>query len=556
MPAYSRTEAQSRPARSDFTWLAFGGAVLAALLWTCRGAPFGVPVADDYLFLARVRFQHPLEWFDSMGAAWYWRPVSRQLYYSALAPALLRAPWIAAALHVVLLAALYVVLFRIARRIWDAPVAAAIASFPLLAEPTRLLLIWPSGAQHLIAMLGVAFAVHETLSGRRITAAIALLVALLSHELGALALPAVPLVAFARGARGRALAGWLAASAVPAALWLGGRAVAATHGMRLPPGGDLAHFAWGQVPEILMRSLIAQLNLESLGDPVRVAVRIAYLLIAALALLVFALDRAARRRLMNATPALAGALVWFVVGVVPFAGLLPDWNGWHAALPGLGLGFAALGALGSGRTWLAVAIAAVRLVALLALPGPRDVTGVPPATASLLSFERVTRLQRVVGSTHEALTSRFATLPTGAEVRYWSVPLLSEVGYSEARALRVWYGDSTLHWRKFGGEAGLEQRVDALIDYNLPSASPAVVIEPIAIARMRDASRAMRAGRLAEADSLLLAALEAQPRIALPFEGAVLRVRASIAAARGDTTAERELLSRIRTRLPEGPRPR
>ena len=531
-------------------WLAVGGVALAALVWSCRGAPFGIPVADDYLFLARVKFQHPLEWFDSMGAAWYWRPVSRQLYYSVLAPALLRAPWIVAGLHLALLAALSLVLFRIARRVWDAPVAAAIASFPLLAEPTRVLLIWPSGAQHLIAMLGAALAVHETLAGRRVTTAIALLVALLSHELAALALPAVPLAAWARGARGRALAGWLAAAAGPALLWLGGRALAATHGMRLPPGGDLAHFAWGHVPAVLMHSLIAQLNLESLGDPWRAAVRIAYLLLATVALLVFTLDRAARGRLAKAAPALAGAAAWFIVGVIPFAGLLPDWNGWHAALPGIGLGFATLGLLGSGRTWLAAAFAVVRLVALVALPVPRDVTGAPPVTASLLSFERVSRLQRVVNSTHEALNSRFPTLPSGAAIRYWSVPLLSEVGYSDSRALRVWYGDSTLSWRTFGGEAGLEQTVDALVDFNVPSPAPAVVIEPAAIALIRAGNTAMRAGRLVEADSLFASALEAQPRIALPFETALLRVRAAIAVERGDTTAAHGFLSRIRTRLP------
>jgi len=415
-----------------------------------------------------------------------------------------------------------------------------------------VLLIWPSGAQHLIAMLGAALAVHETLAGRRVTTAIAVLVALLSHELGVLALPAVPLIAFARGARGKALAGWLAAAAVPAALWLAGRALAATHGMRLPPGGDLTHFAWAHVPEVLIRAVSAQLNLEPIAGPLRMTVGLAYLLIAAIGLLVFALDRAARARLANAAPVLAGAAAWFILGAAPFAGLLPDWNGWHVALPGLGLAFVALGALALGRPWLAAAFAGVRLVALLALPGSGEVTGEPPATASMLSFERVARLQRVVHSTHDALLARFATLPPGAAVRYWSVPLLSEVGYSDSRALRVWYGDSTLSWRTFGGEAGLDQKVDALVDFNLPAASPAVVIEPAAIALIRTGSLAMRAGRLAEADSLFASALEAQPRIALPFEGAVLRARASIAAARGDTSGQREMLARIRTRLPAG----
>src|SRR5437773_6333216 len=67
---------------------------LAALLWTTRGAPLGVPVADDYAFLDRLRFQHPLDPFDSMGATFYWRPLSRQVYFTLVGPFLLRAPWI------------------------------------------------------------------------------------------------------------------------------------------------------------------------------------------------------------------------------------------------------------------------------------------------------------------------------------------------------------------------------------------------------------------------------------------------------------------------------
>ena len=138
----------------------------------CRGAPLGTPVLDDYSFLDRVTFQHPLDPFDSMGGAFYWRPLSRQLYFSLMGPWLLTAPRAVAALHVLLLVALYAAIFRSARRGFAAPVAAAIAAFPLVSEPARVLLGWPSAVQHLLAMLLAAAAIHEALAGRRLTAAL------------------------------------------------------------------------------------------------------------------------------------------------------------------------------------------------------------------------------------------------------------------------------------------------------------------------------------------------------------------------------------------------
>src|SRR6266516_18729 len=46
----------------------------------------GTTVLDDYAFLDRLTFQHPLDPFDSMAGAFYWRPLSRQLYFSLIGP--------------------------------------------------------------------------------------------------------------------------------------------------------------------------------------------------------------------------------------------------------------------------------------------------------------------------------------------------------------------------------------------------------------------------------------------------------------------------------------
>jgi hypothetical protein len=535
------TEGRAR----DALGLALIAGALGVLGWACRGAPLGVPVADDYLFLARARFQHPLEWFDSMGAAWYWRPLSRQLYYSTLSSTMLAHPAAVAALHFALLAALALVLYRLARRVGPPELAAAFATFPVLAEPARALVTWPSGAQHLVAMLCVALAVDGALARRPWRSALALLLGLLAHEIAALGIVVVAAIALARRDARARWAGVLAAL-VPAALWLAGRALAARHGMRLPPGGDALHFAWGRVPETWIRAFVAQLDLEPWNGRVRIAALAAYAVLVALAALRLAADPGARARLRRVAPAAWGGLAVFVAGALPFAGLLPDWNGWHVALPGIGLGLALAVLLGSAWPALALGVVALRVALLVGLPGAQPVTGTVPRTTSLLSFERVSRLQRVVGSTRTALTARFARLPEGASVGYWSIPLLSEVGFAESRALEVWYADSTLRWRTFGATQGLDRPFAAVVGYNLPSPAPAVVIEPAALKAARAAREAWNEGRWDRADSLLGAAVAAQHPEAFTFEAAMWRNRARIAAARGDTALALERLARSR----------
>src|SRR5256885_2088106 len=93
--------------RAGWQWMLAGPLALAALWWSTRGAPLGFPVADDYAFLYRLQFQRPLDFLDSMGATFYWRPVSRQLYFLAMGKPLLHALWIVPAAHAVLFLALF-----------------------------------------------------------------------------------------------------------------------------------------------------------------------------------------------------------------------------------------------------------------------------------------------------------------------------------------------------------------------------------------------------------------------------------------------------------------
>src|SRR5439155_20001488 len=86
--ARARAGAASRPGTGrswqGSAWLGPLAIAVAfvALAWASRGFTPGAAVADDYGFLFRHRFQHPLDLFDSMGARYYWRPLSRQGYFS------------------------------------------------------------------------------------------------------------------------------------------------------------------------------------------------------------------------------------------------------------------------------------------------------------------------------------------------------------------------------------------------------------------------------------------------------------------------------------------
>jgi len=531
-PVRPGRDRQRRRPLPDTAWAALGALSLAVLLFACRGAPLGTPVLDDYSFLDRLTFQHPLDPFDSMGGAFYWRPLSRQLYFSLMGPWLLTAPRAVAALHVLLLVALYAAIFRSARRGFAAPVAAAIAAFPLASEPARVLLGWPSAVQHLLAMLFAAAAIHEALAGRRVTAALAALAGVLSHESVALALPAFPLIAYFRTRRARAAVEWVGVSAAVGALWGAGYRIALAHGVRTPLGGGGIPFA--AMGTVLVKALGAALDLEELAPETRLAVAWGYVALAVAAALLAARGRV-RSALAARAPVMLGGIAWFALGTLPLAWIWPDWNAWRNVTPSLGLGAALTAALGAASPWLAGGLVVLRAAAVLAAPGAPQAAEIRvPQTVTHVSFERLVRLQRIVDSTRAALASRYARLPHGGVVDFWVMPALSEVGYQGSRALRVWYRDSTLVWQSMPGRIDDAPPAAAYVGYNKSSRAPAVVLDPAALRSYARAEASLRAGRLAEADSLLGAALEAQRPLAELFCALLAYRRARVAWELGD----------------------
>lgn len=506
-------------------------AALLAVFWSCRGAPLGTPAADDYTFLSTL-LEQPLDFLGPMGSPVYWRPVSRQLYFLLLGPGMVEHPVRAVVLHVVLLVLLFAVLYRIARRGFSPANATAIAAFPLTAEPVRVLLGWPTGGEYLLAALGSALAIHETLANRRVTGAIAAGFAMASHEAAILLLPAMVGIVLVRTRSVRHALPWIAIACGLGVLFVIGHALARSHGMGLPSDAHHGVVPWAALAEVGRRGLTAQI----VGEDVR-APWSAFFLACWIAWGVWVLAgvrHIGRLAIARAVPMVIGGAAWFAIGLVPSAFVFPDWNGWRTFYPSLGLGFAAVAACGSIAPPVAPALIGLRLLQLfLAAPAPAVVEAHPEPTRSDLSFHRLVRLQRTVESTRRALLRRYPSLPHGARVRYWRIPALTEYGFQGPRAARVWYHDGDLSWETFDGDPSHAIGIDAFVEYDVPRASPAEVIEPHAIRGFADGLAALEQERWNAADALFADASRAQTRHSGPLLSSLAHQRALLAVRSG-----------------------
>ena len=489
---------------SEPAWLAIGALSLVALSVASRGALFGVPVADDYDFLYWLRF-HPFALFDSMGAPYYWRPVSRQLYFALVSPILYSAPWLVSVLHAVLLAATSFFLYRIARRAWSPGVSVAIAVFPLVSEPARTLLVWPTGAQYLLAMLGAVVAVHEALAERKAAATLAALFAILSHGAAAPALAALPVIAWVRTRNRRTTLVWTGLMAAVAAIWVGGHWLGREHGTHFFAGGTLD----ATFPQRLLRAAAivttALFNLEDAQPLVAMIAWAGYGALLTLALFLFATDRGARARLQLRAPTLLGAAAWFGLAIAPLALLFPDWSSWRTGLAALGLGVFLVGLLGTARPWLAAGFAVLLTGTLLAAPtAPVHVSKYQPVTTSRMGFIQLVRLERTVDFARRLLESSYPTLRRGADVAYWSRVGMTEVGFEREKAVRVWYEDSTIAWGWLWENGLREPHHDATFTFEVVGDSSSILIRPETMSLIWRSVKAFESNQMPLADSLLV----------------------------------------------------
>ncbi len=511
-----------------------------------RGALLGAPVADDWAFLHHMRFT-PFSWLDSFGGAYYWRPVSRQIAMRAESLWMERAPWLGALVHLALLVALVGVLYRVLRRVLPAAAAAAVASAPLLTEASRALLTWPSGIQHLLAMLAAALAVHEAQARRLPTALLAMAVALGSHESSVIVAPVLLWVARDGALPRRERWAWALAPLVLLALWLSGYAAARAHGALMPPQAATPMQALSNLPQLATHLFESLFGLEDLARPTSLLLGGMQMVVMAVALVALLRRPRAPHRRGFALTALAGLLA-----ALPLAVLLPDWNAWRATLPLLAIAVGLGGLLAGVDARLAQLFVTLRLIALLVAPTAPTTTQEVPLTRSDLSFVRLARLQQLVTSTRRELLTAHPQLPAGAHIAYWTMPGFAEVGFQGEKAAQVWYDDPALRFTGFGGLAGLEQLPDAVIglDGTEPN-RPAVVITPRALQLFAEGYAAARNNDAATMDSLLALALAAQPREVRAFNGQMLFTRASALLALEDDRGADSLLALAMVRLPD-----
>ncbi len=519
------------------------------LLLHARGAALGEPVADDFDCLYRVRFAPGLSLFDGYGSAFYWRPLSRQIYFAALAPVMTAHPALIATLHALLLALTTLFLHRALRGSLPGPVAAMAASFPLLMESARMLISWPSNFQDLGAVLFAAVAIQQAAAARLGGTLAALLASLLCKELAA---PAALLLAWVPGPRERSSRlRWTLAIGALLAAWGAAYAVVHAH----------AHLAWpgpapGAAASWPARLWWARVNtwhsvfsLPSGDAGLEPAARGVLLGLVGVAIVMFFMRSTARTRLRGALPWTLWGGAWFILGLLPLAATWPDWSGYRGIFAAIGLGISLTALLAAAHPSLAAVLLVARLGMLAVSPGaPARVTVAPQESGALLDFVKLARVQRLVEGTRHALQSRFPTLPPGARVGQHYLPRMTEYAFMGGRALRVWYRDSTLSWVRFE-EYSRRPALDlaAIVEYQPDHVPQVALVDPPAMRALLDATDAMRRADWAAAGAALDRAdsLQRDPG-ALVFRATVSAKRAVCMLSGGDSlSAEHEALTAL-----------
>ena len=438
--------------RDIWAWVA-ALAVLPLVLHSL-GAPLGEPVADDLGQLHYVLFTRHPTWLDNGGSLTYWRPLAYQGYYGLLTKVILAWPAAITALHAILLALASLLLYRVARRFMPRPWAAASASFPLLAESTRALILVPIHFVDVGLIVFSALAIHEAAAARLGTAMVGLLAALLCKESAVATALLVPWVvpATARGVRGR----WIAAAAAIVLGWgVVYVAVQSRVGLLLPQamaanlgqgGSDWPRrYAWAAVG-----SLRAIFSLPRTPTPWEPALEAGAGLTVLAAVMCFVRNAQARARLERIAPLAAIGALWTALATAPLATVFPIWSPQRVAFNSFGLGMALNALLGAAHPTLLAVLVALRVSLFALSPGPPpSVTMLPPDTGAFVDFSQLVRLQHLLVTTRERLKGRFPRLPHGAAIVRHHVPPATSYAFGGSQAIQVWYRDSTLRWVPF-----------------------------------------------------------------------------------------------------------
>jgi hypothetical protein len=535
--------ARPGPRVSPALALAGLGLGLALLAWTTRNALHGAPVADDFAFLAHVRLDR-FDLFDGGGFPYYWRPLTRQLYYACLGDALLAAPWVAGVVHAAFLLALAHLLHRIGRRTLPPVAALCFALLPFVAESARLLLVWPACAQPLFGTTFAAAAVYAALAGRSLLAALALLAGLLSYEQAAWAAPLVAGLLAREGVPARRRLLRLAPVGLVLALWFAGLAVARSHGVAWPTAGR------SDDPAAALAEVVAVVaDVDVVPAPWATVLLVAQVVLVGVALALAvrhsrAASSRARREEGGAAPPSRALLACAVLGIL---GLTPAllttsglWAPRHAFLPSLLLGFAVIGVCARAGPGFAPALVLLRALALVLAPVASPLVVDEPIGGARTSFPELVRLQRILESTRRTLAGSGAF--DGGGATYWSLPLRSAIAFADGRAPQVWADDSTFRWTwlerpiRTPAQAGMP-----VVAYDVPAVDPARLVDTLVVHAYYSASMATLAENGPRLDSILLAASLRNGERPGQVLDEIERLRASLATMRGEVALAESL---------------
>ena len=443
---------------------------LVAHAW---GAPFGVPVAEDFDFLYRIVFTHTRSLLDGGGSTAFWRPLSFQVYSPTMAPLILEHPGLVGVVHALLLALGTVLVYRMLRPIWPGPWAAVAASFPLISESTRALLSWPSHFVDLGVWFFTALAMHEAAARRLATTLVALLAALLCKEVAVVAALLIPWMPNAGRGDRRSRLRWTAATCGLAALWGGAYLFVRHHaGLALPhglePGAQRAAASLSaRLGWALWNSLRALFSLPAVATPRDVGLAAAAALLVAGAAACFAFSARARARLRGWLPWALWGAVWFLAASATLGTIHPFWAPNRTIYGGIGFAIAGAAVLGAAHPMALAGLVVLRLAAFAMSPSPPAAVSITaPETGAFVDFERLVRLQRLMVETRGILESRYPSLPHGASVGQLFMPWFAEYAFGGDKALRVWYRDSTLRWVRYAEfEKRPQTAVTTIVEY-------------------------------------------------------------------------------------------
>ena len=439
--------------------------ILVASAWRHVGVLRAGFFADDYLFLDQVRRAPSLAALltapDPLGN--FARPVGRQLYFWTLAHLGNESPALFHAANLFLFLLAIGLLFLIARRLAGTPAAAIASAVVALHYAADVTLLWGSGGQDLLALVGALGALALFLSGRRAPAAVALFLALLSKETVVL----TPIVAALAGRkrdepwRASSARAWPLGLAVAAwgALWIARlvRGAGTREAVSWSASGVAAAFA--HLPQMLMgaewRHGAGTAFLKIAPPVIPLALSLVGLLVAGRGtkrVEESSADRPATgpRAAEGPTPASSHPVLvgcaWALLGALPVAAVAPIWSAYYYlfALCGLAL---ALGAwLAARPRWLAVGA-----VALLAWgsEGARRLDGFAPTHSAWSAQSHVNPfyIERATALANRYLAQLRAlrpTLPPRSTLFFADLPPFIALQTADGPRVRRAYGDSSL----------------------------------------------------------------------------------------------------------------